>query len=49
MTSPPGGGWLAARRIETDVLRRLTKSERKTFFDALSSIETNLDSVLGKL
>ena len=39
----------ASRRIETDVLRRLTKSERKAFFDALSSIETSLDSVLEKL
>jgi DNA-binding MarR family transcriptional regulator len=39
----------AARKIETDVLRRLTKSQRNEFSNILATIEMDLDAILKKL
>jgi DNA-binding MarR family transcriptional regulator len=38
----------AARKIEADVLRRLTKSQRNELPEILATIETELEAVLRK-
>ena len=40
---------IVARQIEVEVLRRLTKLQRKALSDILSTIETEFDTVLKKL